>query len=71
MGLPQVLTFLGRRDLAESALFREIMMGYPEKWTESVPPIQGIRLMGNSIVPQVALIPLKRILDLHNGQTHC
>ena len=61
--LSQVLHHLGRPDLAVSARFREWMMGYPLGWTAGVLPKSGVKAMGNSIVPQVAAIALKRILD--------
>lgn len=64
----QVLHSLSRPDLARSAQFREWMMGYPQGWTSSVPSRDGIRIMGNSIVPQVAAIALQRVLNLSNNK---
>jgi hypothetical protein len=62
----QVLHFVGRPDLAVSAQFREWTMGYPRGWTKAVPAKAGIKIMGNGIVPQVAAIPMQRILDLES-----
>ncbi len=47
--------------------FVEWMMGLPEGWTDGVSRTQRLKMLGNAVVPQVAELIGRMILDLERS----